>query len=252
VAHKIPKKNQEKYQMAKILVLDLETTSIDPQRGHIVEIGAVLVDSKTFEIEPFLSKIIKETNEFDRSAWIFQNSSLTPEMVLNHGIPIEQIRDRLQSAMEKYITVAYSQDFDFGWLSSRGFQVPKKGKDPKFICTRILKLPGYYNSYKWPKVQECLEYFKINEIEPHRAFDDARLEAMILIELIQRNEYEILESVAMLNSPDMERLRYQAKIESYDHLKRDIERRNLGIAQVLAKLDEKRAFCEKKLEELQA
>ena len=47
---------------------------------------------------------------------------------------------------------------------------------------------------KFPKVQECLDYFGIKETEPHRADKDAFLEAKIIWELIKIGKYPNFEA----------------------------------------------------------
>ena len=44
---------------------------------------------------------------------------------------------------------------------------------------------------KWPKAQEALDFFNINEIEPHRALQDAYLEGLICLELIKKGFFKI-------------------------------------------------------------
>ena len=56
--------------------------------------------------------------------------------------------------------------------------------DPMLFATDILKLNSQKGGYKWPKVQECLYYFEILELGPHRALQDAKLEAEIMLRLI--------------------------------------------------------------------
>jgi len=193
------------------MVLDIETTALEPRDGEIVEIGSVILDSKTLEIEKKFHKVIKEKSDFNRTAWIFYNSDLTPEQVDQEGVTIEGIKEEFQKLLNSYVTIAYNQGFDFKWLESRGFKITRVGKDPMPIATDILRIPSH-RGYKWPKVQECLNFWKIKEVEPHRASEDARLEAMIVAELIKSNNYELLESLAVADTTELKIARYTAKI----------------------------------------
>ena len=65
-----------------------------------------------------------------------------------------------------------------------GFHFKYIMPDPMLFATDILKLHSQKGGYKWPKVQECLYYFDILEEEPHRALQDASLEAEIMLRLI--------------------------------------------------------------------
>jgi DNA polymerase III epsilon subunit-like protein len=173
----------------KILVLDIETTDINPQVGMICEIAVVILDLKTKKIEVVINEIIKEHDRFDKNAWIFQNSDLTVKDVMEKGIPLENIREKLQHCFNIYRTCAYSSNFDFSFLESRNFRIPNKLKDPMFIATNILKIRNS-KGFKYPKVTECMKYYKIEGKEPHRALGDVYIEAEIILKM---NCYQILE-----------------------------------------------------------
>jgi len=180
----------EKSDIMKILVIDIETGGLyhsDP----IFEIGAVVLDTITGSIKEEVDYIIQQ-EYFNENAWAFQHSSLTPEMVRN-GIDIEDIRDKLQNLFNIYPVTAFNRKFDIGFLQSVGFRFPKLLPDPMIITTDILCIPSQWHpgEYKWPSVQECLEYYKINDNEPHRAAADAKLEARIIWELIKSGDFKI-------------------------------------------------------------
>jgi DNA polymerase III epsilon subunit-like protein len=166
------------------LILDIETTATDPQSGVIVEIGAVLLDSVTHELTDVFHQFINEGKPIDPDAWIFKHSNLTPAEIYQNGRSIEDIKPALQKLLDAFTTIAYNCQFDFRWLESRGFSIKNKTKDPMYITTPILGLRDARGREKWPKVQECLNYFGIKETEPHRALGDAHLEAMIVDRLI--------------------------------------------------------------------
>jgi DNA polymerase III alpha subunit (gram-positive type) len=174
----------------KILVLDIETTALHSSDGNIVEIGAVFLNTENGKVEKAFHSLILEESEFDENAWIFENSDLTPELVKKEGKKLDEIRQELQELLDKYPTTAYNSQFDFGWLESRDFTIKEQLADPMGIATDILQIRNYYG-YKWPSVQECLKYWNINEIEPHRAYDDSRLEAQIVYKLIQLGKFPL-------------------------------------------------------------
>ena len=62
----------------KLLVVDTETTGLSVKFDAIVELGIVLVDTKTGEVKKVFDKVVKgpKWNAFKhKNAWIFQNSS---------------------------------------------------------------------------------------------------------------------------------------------------------------------------------
>jgi DNA polymerase III epsilon subunit-like protein len=177
--------------MKKIIVLDLETGGLNPY-NPIVEIGMVLLDLETFEIEPlFHSLICEKGKRLETDAWIFENTDLEYEDVMKNGKDIEVIREQLQSLFNKYPVTAFNKKFDLSFLRARKFVFPLTMEDPMEVAKDILQIKHPRYGLKFPNVTECLDYFKIHEKEPHRADQDARLEAMIVRELIKIKKFSL-------------------------------------------------------------
>ncbi|MHA1611335.1 MAG: 3'-5' exonuclease [Promethearchaeota archaeon] len=174
----------------QILVIDIETTAFTPQKGEIVEIGITLLDVINKNIEIIFDEIVHHS-KINEDAWIFQNTDLTPEMVYSAKRSISDIITELQPLFDKYQVTAYNQQFDFSFLRYAGATFPHIGLDPMKVATSILRLPGRYRSYKWPKVQECLDFWSMNDIEPHRAGEDFFLEAKVCLKLFELGKFKI-------------------------------------------------------------
>ena len=116
----------------KILILDIETTGFLNQGGLIVEIGAASLDLDTGKTEIVLDFVCREAG-FDEShteggkGWIFQNSTLTPEMVAE-ALTLDELRDVVQDTINEYPlgSTAYNNVFDNGFLEDREFTFIKK------------------------------------------------------------------------------------------------------------------------------
>ena len=173
---------------SKFLVIDIETTAFTPQTGVIVEIGITLVDVLEKKVEIIFDEIVHHS-QVDEHAWIFQNTDLTPEMIYSAKRSISEIITELQPLFDTYIVTAYNQQFDFSFLRYTGATFPYVGHDPMKVATPILRLPGRNRSHKWPKVQECLDYWAMNDIEPHRAGEDSFLEAKICLKLHELGKF---------------------------------------------------------------
>jgi len=61
------------------------------------------------------------------------------------------------------------------------------------FATKVCKIPGFYGSWKWPKVQEAWDFLfgKTNYIEKHRGADDALHEAQIVYKLYKEHGFEL-------------------------------------------------------------
>ena len=171
-----------------VIVLDIETTGLSLKFDMICEIGLCFLNLKTGDIDPVFNVICQEENKkFDERSWIFRNSDLKYEDVINAPY-LEDFREELQAIFNLNCPcTAYNQNFDFGFLEFRDFKIRQKFWDPMLKLTPILKIPNifrYAMNYKWPSVWEAYNYFFPNElyIETHRALDDAIHEAKIVYE----------------------------------------------------------------------
>lgn len=171
----------------KLLIIDIETSGLNEKIDHIVEVAGVLLNTRNGKIKDKFSYLINEysTNHNDRYAWIYANSDLTFEDVKTKGLDWKQVGPKLQKLFNKYKVTCYNHAFDFRFLESRGFNFPIKFMDPMIYLTDVLKLGSNLDNYKWPSVQEVINYYGWDVIEPHRALGDARIEARIVYEILK-------------------------------------------------------------------
>ena len=182
--------------MAKILVLDLETTGFQKDNGKIVEIGIVELDLNGGKRRIIFDEVVYEagiTAEEVKSSWIVNNSSLTVDAIRN-GWELGKVRSEVQGMLNRYHlgATAFNNTFDFGFLESRGFVIPNKLPCPMRLSTDICKIPGNYG-YKFPNLQEAYDFFfgKTDYVELHRGADDALHEAEIVYELYMRGIFKL-------------------------------------------------------------
>ena len=179
--------------ITKFAVVDIETTHTNSLEGTIVEVGICCVDLENKKIIKLLDSIVRESNFKNYNAWIFDNSSLTIEDVLNAPEWVE-IQPKIIEIFKRFPVTAYSKLFDFTWLKHRGVYTVKELPDPMLESTNILKLLQLnpeLGEYKWPKVEECWKYYfpNIPYREKHRAYDDCIHEAAIIYEMYRRGHY---------------------------------------------------------------
>ena len=66
----------------QIVVFDIETTDLSPNKGHIVEIGAVLLDTQMETKTVLMNYVVHEdgmTESEVRNSWIVKNGYMTFE-----------------------------------------------------------------------------------------------------------------------------------------------------------------------------
>ena len=174
----------------KILVVDLETTGFIAKIDAIVEIGIALVDTETKNIELVFDHVVKDKKfNYNRhkNSWIFKNTTLTPEDVIE-AKSLDYYFDEIQDLFDKYKMTAYNKSFDVNFLKAVGFKV----NDIK--C--LMKTATQYSTYKdkngkikKPSVVEIYNQFFMSDgnvyVEEHRAGSDAKDEAKILLHMAE-------------------------------------------------------------------
>ena len=181
----------------EILVVDLETAAHDPNKSDlrdlnnslIIEIGIVLANLETGKIEPVFNHVCREDRACSRDAWIFRNSSLTADQVTssNH---FNEYKQEIQDLFNQYHATSWWQHYDFRRLEhhTRGLKIENRFWDPVKALAPFLMLPPIRKTgYKRPKVEEAYRYFMGKRLShPHRALDDAMVEAEIIIKAVKK------------------------------------------------------------------
>lgn len=169
--------------MAREIVLDTETTGLDPRSGHrVIEIACI-------EIEDYLPT----GRHFHR--YIDPDRDIDPEAEKVHGISRrmlvgkprfehEDVCDRFLEFVGDSVIVAHNAAFDRGFVNA---ELERVGRAPlptaQWTCTYELaksRFPGMYNS-----LDALCKRFKISlaDREKHGALIDTRLLAMVYLEL---------------------------------------------------------------------
>lgn len=174
----------------KINVADIETTGFSKD-DLIVEIGIAQLCLETGNVTTIYNELVKEESfgEKHRKAWIFQNSDLKFEDVMN-AKPLD--KERLQYIFDLAPTTAYNKVFDMRFLLSRGFNILELDC-PMLIATKVCKLIGKLGKPKWPTVEEAWKHFFPDEqyVEKHRGADDAIHEAKIVHALYKLKHFKV-------------------------------------------------------------
>ena len=169
--------------MAREIVLDTETTGLDPRTGHrIIEIACVEVDD-LLPTGAFLHQYIHPDREID------------PEAEKVHGISLASLHGRPRfgevEVVDKFLDfvgdarlIAHNAAFDRGFIN---MELERCGRpalpESRWGCTFVLaqkRFPGMYNSLD----ALCKRYrISLAEREKHGALIDTRLLALVYLEL---------------------------------------------------------------------
>lgn len=190
-------------------VVDLETTGGNPEKDQIFEVGMVKVENlKVTEERSFKINPGKEIPEFvQRLTGIKQSDVENAPM-------FSEVADEIRQFAGDTILVAHNTSFDIPFLNAKLKQNGRETMDNKVLCTNVM------TKYMIPEiVNSNLEYmgkiFDLGEVKVHRAVEDARLTARLLLKYLEIFREKQIRKVNQLYYPrnrfELDRRHFDAK-----------------------------------------
>lgn len=186
-----------------IYVLDTETTGLNGHpRDVVVDIAVCRVDPVKGTVEEAFSSVVgHDISKWDderKNAWIFQNTDLTLEEVAS-APRSEKVAEEVRRILNGKKVTSFNIGFDMDKFLYREpwnlKGVIKESKCVMLASKDVCKLPGLYDDYKWPRLDQA--YSMIVEGDPadirgdqtHRALSDAVMASYVLIQLYRSRRY---------------------------------------------------------------
>ena len=182
--------NKENQQQKRIIILDTETTGINPREGHrIVEIGCVEMVNRQLTGKTF-------------HAYINPQFQMEQEVINIHGLTNEFLADKplFEQVVDDFITfirgaelVIHNAKFDIGFMDHE-FSMIRGKKLPKThdICTVTDTLKTSKDEFGSPKTLDFLaRHYSVDGLVDrtyHGALIDAQLLAFVYVEMTRKQE----------------------------------------------------------------
>jgi DNA polymerase III epsilon subunit family exonuclease len=103
----------------RFIVLDLETTGLDPTRHEIIEIGAIRVNRDS-DIHDTFSALVKPVRRVPKR--ITQITGISQDMVNNEGETLERAIKEFVTFIEDLPLVTFNAEFDMAFLQNAAKQ----------------------------------------------------------------------------------------------------------------------------------
>lgn len=163
--------------MIRYVVIDLETTGNSPDKDKIIQIGAVVVEDN--KIKEQFSTFVNTDQEIPE--FIQELTGINAEMLID-APNIEEAIQKLLPLLDNSIFVAHNAAFDLGFIQNVLLESGYEAFSGLVIDTIQLAkiIIPMAQSYKLESLSKELEIAHVN---PHRADDDARATADLLINL---------------------------------------------------------------------
>lgn len=165
---------------ARFAVVDVETTGSSVARGaRIVEFSAVFVEGGGISGE--YTTLVNPDAWIPR--WITRLTGIEPEMV-ESAPRFRDIATRVRGALEGRVFVAHNVGFDWRFVAEELRMADSMMPEGRRLCTvkfarRVL--PGLRRR----GLDSLARYYDVNIVNRHRAGDDARATAAILIRMLE-------------------------------------------------------------------
>ena len=157
-----------------VVGLDVETTSLDPSSGDIIEIAAIRFDlSNGQEVNRYVA-LTKPTSPI--SDEITAITGITQSMVQDQE-PFAAHVDKLREFIGDDIILAHNAPFDLGFLAAHGLKLNNPAWDTFPLASIALPEAASYN------LGQLAQHFNIKLTSEHRAAEDVALTWQLLLHL---------------------------------------------------------------------
>ena len=184
--------------MNKILILDTETTGLDPKNDSIIEVAAILVDLNHKKIECQRSGLIYALTNED-SEKITGISQLMLDGVKNaFDDPFNSIKIMAEQSI---CIVAHNAEFDKGFVEAKGIILSNKNKSSlEWICS--YRDISYDIQTENKKLSTLAEAYSVDSGGAHRALSDVTMLAHILFK-VPNIEEQVFSAIENKKKPEV-------------------------------------------------
>lgn len=191
--------------------LDTETSGLNSSRDRVIQLSYIITNDKYEIIE-------------GKNFYLNIDEYIPQEATMVHGIDNEKLKElsggktfkdyakEILWDFQNSKVICHNVEFDIAFLENEFFRIDKSIKINKTFCTmrnytNICRIgfDDYYNSYKWPKLSEVVEYLNINSEELKAGasnvfgctgdFHDARMDVYTTYQIYKKIKDATLEDV---------------------------------------------------------
>ena len=187
---------------ASFLIVDLETTGLNPENSEIIEIaalrveGGIVVDKFHTLVKPSIGFIPPHITKL---------TGITNALVVDKPT-IEEVFPHFLKFSENSIIVAHNAQFDMSFLNSVSYQITGKSIQNPVLCTQNLA-KRLFPDLPSKSLVNLAYHFNIPYNKKHRALEDAlvtfELFKKIVDYLYRFNINKVMDLVRLSNGKDL-------------------------------------------------
>ncbi len=169
----------------RFVVLDLETTGLDPNRDRVVSVGALRMVEGRVRLGEVFDELVNPGRDIPVES--IKVHAIVPDMIA-HARPAGEVFEDFMEYVGTDVLVAHFAPFDLHFLNKimkvrYGFSLQNLVLDTVEICRSTLLTPdphGVYMDFKKCGLDALAERFGLEVPERHTALGDALATALIL------------------------------------------------------------------------
>lgn len=151
-----------------LVFVDIETTDLSPQRGHVIEVAAIRIENG--QVVQTFNKLINPGRRLPQ--YISSLTGINDSDLVDAPMFV-QIAEELQATMQGAIFVAHNVRFDYSFLKQE-FSRIGTAFAPRQLCTVRLSR-ALYPDQRSHKLASLIERHGFTYQARHRAYDDAHV-----------------------------------------------------------------------------
>lgn len=174
---------------SEYILIDIETTGLDPRFDSIIEIGAIRLSGN--KVLSSYNALVKPTNTYEDNTYvnsfITQLTGISNEMIEREGIPESKAIEGFIKFIQHDILVGYNVNFDINFLYDSSLQYLNIPMTNDFIdIMRIAR--KQLRELERHRLKDLIKYYGISDEDHHRALRDCRITGEVFTHL--RKEIE--------------------------------------------------------------
>ncbi len=192
-------------------IIDLETTSLSPETGEIIEIAAIRYEGSVVT-DKFCSLVKPSTEIVPRN--VSRLTGITTAMVIDQP-KIEEIFDDFMKFIDNSIIVAHNAKFDTAFLNVISLQLYGKTIKNPVICTCNLAR-RLFPEIKSKSLSSLAYHFNVPFTKKHRAMSDAEVTLEIFKEMLEiLQDYNVTRIIDIIKLSEKKQVKHQYKRRRY-------------------------------------
>jgi len=185
MAKRVSKKRRSRYPDTYV-VIDVETSGLNPEEHEIIELGAVLV--KHHEISEWFSVLVAPNHTITLA--IEEITGISNAMLQEHGVELSAAVQQFIDFVKDLPVVSHNVDFDYGFLRKACCQCNIPMISNRHIDTLTLsrRLVRRVNNYK---LKTLAEHFGVEVNHKHRSLTDCETTFHLFEKLIELSDSDL-------------------------------------------------------------